>query len=109
MKQRVVVIAGDSKLDDMMHAMDVFESFKRLAKVTTYELSVNEKFDPIKTVQALKEALEKTGQRVVAIFYPGESIGAYLDSTVECISDGNKWAMLDKVLKYYNYVPLKAE
>ncbi len=117
MKQTVVVISGEKRLDDFMHAADVFESFKAVAKVTAYELDTNEKWDPVHTIKCLKEAAENTGQRVVAIFYPGNPAGAYLDTTVKCISDGQQWGMLDKVLAYYNYVspntvdvaPLKKE
>lgn len=102
MKTQVVVISGDGKMDHMMHAFDVFESFKRYALIQTYEVEGIDTAPSVIT-SAMKSAAEKIGHGVVAVFIPGVAEGAYLDTTVKVISDGSKWGMLRDVLVAYGY------
>ena len=116
MKIEVVLIKGNKKLDDMMHAFDVFESFKRLCWPITLELTFAREMDKTKLVPTpkeidkanliatLKEGVEKMGEEfVVAAFIPGEKEGAWVDESVKAISNGKSWAMIDKVLQSYGY------
>ena len=57
-----------------------------------------------KVVEKFREASEEFGYEVVACFSPGSPDGAFVLEGVNTISNGHKWAMLDKVLETYNYV-----
>lgn len=102
----IVCICGEKKMDDMMHMMDVFEPFKALATVQKMVITrtsepTSEQFGVL--VKALRDALETTGYRVVAVFSPNRKEGAWKDDTVKCISDGEKWCMIDPVLEAYSW------
>ena len=101
----VVVIAGDRKQDEFMHAADMFEPFKRLASI--HRVTVTFKPDalryPCKIVPLLKQAFEERGMIVVAAFVPGELSGAWIDINVKCISSGTNWVMFDQLLASLGY------
>lgn len=101
-----VLIAGDKKMDTTMHAFDMFEPFKALAEVKSFVVTrIGKPTDKQleNMLKAIKEGYEKEGCRVVAIFCPGNKVGAYLDKTVKTISSGTKWGMLADALKAYGY------
>lgn len=98
----IVCICGEKKMDDMMHHFDMFEPFKVFAQVQNLAVTRTSAPTPEQLatlVKAMKDALEKTGYRVVAVFSPGRKEGAWKDDTVKCISDGQKWGMLEPVLQ----------
>lgn len=102
----VVCIYGEKKMDDMMHMFDVFESFKALAQVQHFVVTRTSEPTPEQRaalLKAMKDAFEKTGYRVVAVFTPGREEGAWKDDTVKCISDGKGWGMLEPVLQACGY------
>lgn len=101
-----VLIAGDKKLDKMMHSFDVFEPFKALADITQMVITLKNKPTDKKLEEifnAIREGYEKQDIRVVALFCPGNKVGAYLDTTVKVISNGKKFGMLADALKAYGY------
>jgi hypothetical protein len=98
------VISGSKQMDSMMHAFDVFESSKRLAARKTYKLAFKGEMDLSdrqKAVQAFKLAAEQTGDQIVAVWIEGDPETAFIDSTVQAISDGNKWQLLHPVLEAF--------
>jgi hypothetical protein len=102
----VVCICGLKQMDDLMHNFDLFERFKALAGVSQIEVHRTSEPTPEQLatlVKTMKDSLEKTGYRVVAVFSPGRKEGAWKDDTVKCISDGKKWGMLAPVLSAYGW------
>lgn len=102
----IVCVCGQKKMDDLMHSFDLFEPFKVLAQVQ--HMVVTRTSEPTSEqlavlVTTMKKALEETGYRVVAVFSPGREEGAWKDDTVKCISDGQKWGMLEPVLQACGY------
>lgn len=103
----VHIVSGSRQLDGLMHSFDVFEDSKRLATRKTYELAYKGEMslsDRQKTVEAFKLAAEKSGDRVVAVWIEGDPETAFIDSTVQAISDGKKWQLLHPVLQAFGAV-----
>ena len=100
---KVVVVHGDELSTRFMQDADVFEKFKVIAKAEKYELTLKDECLPTTAINALKDAMEKAGHRVVAIFQPNIPEGAWRDETVKVISDGTQWGMLDDLLEAYFY------
>lgn len=99
-----VVFSGDTRINEMMHYLDVFEPFKVVAKPCLFEITrESEPSDEnLKAIAgALKDGLEKEGRRVVAVFFPLKKAGAWADNTVKVISDGGKWVMFRDLLSAY--------
>jgi len=97
------VISGPKQLDSMMHAFDVFEPSKRLATLESMKISY-EGPATLKVrkgiVHAFKQATEQT-DHVVAIFFEGDKKSAFIDPTVQTISDGKKFTLLRPILEQY--------
>lgn len=96
----VVALAGEKRLDDFMHAADVFEPSKRLVNVYTFKTTSENKNG---LLLRYKDALEKTGLRVVAVFVLGDPENAWVDNTVKMISNGQTWRMLSEFLDACNF------
>jgi hypothetical protein len=101
---KLLMIYGNVSLDRFMHNFDVFESFKRLVVtnsatnfIETVILTVNEKFDPAKTIDVLREELAKTGNFAVMIHMPEYPDVTYIDSSIKVISNGNQWALMKDI------------
>lgn len=92
-----------------MQDADVFEHFKVLANI--YEIGVVLKPGVTKTdaLSEIRALLEQKGQRVVAIFMPNESDGAWRDKSVKVVSDGHKWFMLEKFLETAGFIEEQAD
>ena len=95
----IVLIEGDKKVDDFMHSLDVFESFKVVA--WPYEIKINGNEIPDEKVSELKTLLEEENRRVVAIFFKETKKVSYLDESVFTISNGKNFALLNNVLEAY--------
>lgn len=100
---KFILIAGDEVMDGLLHAADVFESFKVFAQIHEEDIELKPGISHGLALAVLKREAEKKGMRVVAAFVPHCAEGTYLDPTVRAISDGKKWVMLDKVLEAYGY------
>ena len=102
MKTQIIFIAGDKTMDHMMHAADVFEPFKVFATIQAYELTLK---PGVSVAEAISRVCKATEQqfRIVAAFVPGNPEGAFLDKTVKAISDGQKWCLLEPILKHYAF------
>jgi hypothetical protein len=92
----VVALAGEKRIDDFMHAADVFEPSKRLVYVYTFK-TISENKNGL--LLKYKKALELSGLKVVAVFELGNLEGAYIDKTVKMISNGHTWSLLSDFLK----------
>jgi hypothetical protein len=90
-------------MDQIMHAADLFETFKVYATIKVVELTLKPGTTDKKGVEDLIKISEAYGDRVVAAFIPGRPDGAFVDKSVKAISDGKKWCVLDPVLKYYKF------
>ncbi len=102
-KLTCILIAGNRQMDWIMHAADLFESFKAYATINKIELTLKPDTSDQKGIEDLIRISEAGGDRVVAAFIPGRPDGAYVDKTVRVISDGKKWCLLDKVLEAYSF------
>jgi len=98
-----VAVHGDAKHTAFMQAADVFEPFKVLASATRYTLTLKAGCSDQKAVADLKRLLEADNQRVVAVFIPGSSEGAYRDESVRVVSDGRFFRTLDDILESFFY------
>jgi hypothetical protein len=104
-KLTCIVFCGDAKTTQFAQGLGVFESNKVVAVPQRVTLSLNPNHAPqVRLLQSTKEAFEKGGQRVVAIFVPGDSEGSWRDKTVKVISDGERFVLLDEALAAYDYV-----
>jgi hypothetical protein len=98
------VISGSKQMDSMIHSFDVFEPSKRLAARKTYDLTFEGEMglsDRQKVVQAFKLAAEQAGDSVVAVWIEGDTETAFIDSTVQTISNGTKFQLLQPVLEAF--------
>ena len=109
----LIVVTGPRKLDEFMHAADVFDPGKRLIHVDAqgrptcqrYELTVDpEKFDLAKTITVLKEkAATDADDRLLACFIPGQP-GGWYDDTCRMVSTGKSWCLFERVLEKWGFV-----
>jgi hypothetical protein len=105
-------IYGDAKVNEFMHAADVFENFKQYAILNEVEMDVTFGDDEIEraenTINILKDALEKSGQNVVFIAIKTidnvrRTMKNYLKENVSVISTGEQWVMFSELLKKLGY------
>lgn len=109
----LIVVTGPRKLDEYMHAADVFDPSKHLIHVDAkgrptcqrYELTVDpEKFDLTKTIAVLKEkAAKDADDRLLACFIPGQT-GGWRDETCLTVSTGRNWCLLEPLLRKWGFV-----
>lgn len=102
----IVAIHGDKAMDDIMHAADLFEAFRVYGVAVTYAINAMNP-DLARLITVIKEGLEKQGQRVSAIFSPGNPEGAWIDETVKVLSDGKRWCLLKDALSANGYVSIQ--
>ena len=100
----VVAVFGDENTTRFMQDADVFEPFKIIAKPTKLVLALKEGCTKTRALNDLRDLLEKSGQRVAAVFIPYDPEGAWRNEAVRVISDGTKWGMLDDCLDAYGFV-----
>lgn len=98
-----IIISGDARMDEMVHAFDVFESWKAFASIDAIEIDMIDDLSIADALISVRKAYVKSGLRVVALFVPNDSTGAWVDESVRAISNGRKWLMLDLVLKRYGF------
>lgn len=90
----LVLLSGSRRIDDFMHARDVFESFRALAEPMVFNLKVTKGAKSERIVACAREAAEKHGHRVVAAFIVGVRKGVFVDKSVRVISSGQRWCLL---------------
>ena len=101
---RIVLIAGDKRMDDLAHSFDVFEESKRFATIQTFNIEGEIPPDKRATViEKFRQASKEFGKTVVACFSPGIPDGAFVLTGTKSISNGQKWTTLYKVLEAYGY------
>jgi hypothetical protein len=98
-----VAIYGSAWATRFMQDADCFERFKVVAKPVKLILTLKSDCSKERALNELKMMLEKSGNRVVAIFAPNVKEGAYVDESIKVISNGAQWCMLEDVLKAYGY------
>jgi hypothetical protein len=103
-----VVISGDKRADDFMHRADVFESFKVLAVVEEFKLTLTPDASVNEAMMTVVKTLAECHRRVVAVFVPNSSYG-YFDDSVTVISNGKTWCLLKNILKKYNCMVMSKE
>jgi len=98
-KINIIVLSGSKKMNDMARACDIFEPSKVYAKSQTISIHVDEsKFDPEKSLAALRASFETVGDRMVAMLC--RELGyVWYDESVVSVSDGKKWGLLRDFLK----------
>jgi hypothetical protein len=103
---------GDAKLNHLMHATDVFESFKQLATYRELTLDVTFNDDEIeraqKTIDHVVNALKSTNMNVVfvsirTIDNTPVKMNNYIMPNISVISSGNKWFMFNEFLNKIGY------
>jgi hypothetical protein len=99
MKIRLDVISSDKRINDFMHAADVFEQGKQLGKYECMEVTGTAEINIFNLINVLKNALENCDKNVV--FIGIRSIddlifnfpAPYIMKDVQSISDGSKWGL----------------
>jgi len=103
----LLVLMGDAMSDRMMHAADMFESFKALVdvneggrpRITEIALTLNrEPTDLPKIVREMKTALEWCDKRVTALWVEGHPETLWVDPAIKVISSGYNWGKLSQWL-----------
>lgn len=97
----IIVISCDAKQDAFIRAFDVFEPSKRLGEISVVSATVGNNFNATTGILKIKEAFEKGGRIVSAVFIPSDYHSAYIDQSVKAISFGTKWTTLDNILTQY--------
>jgi hypothetical protein len=100
----VVAIFGHEHMTRFMQDADLFEPFKIVAKPFRLKLTLKPDCTKIQALGDLKDLLEKSGQRVAAVFIPNDPEGAWRDEKILSISDGSKWCTLKACLDAYEFV-----
>lgn len=108
MKVYVDIIHGDKKVDQFMHACDVFEAFKVLGEHNSLEVE-GDGIDLDNLCENIKNSYEKSG-RIVS-FVAIKRVGAtytneyknYIRPGTAAISTGHQWGMLHKILSGLGY------
>lgn len=105
MKHKIVVILSNRTKDKMMHACDVFESFKTLIEdPLLLDANFKDELTLTQIIAGLKEAYEKDGtHRVVAVFKPFVPEGSWIDQEIIMISTGQKFGKFYDMLAHLNY------
>jgi hypothetical protein len=98
-----VAIYGSEWTTRFMQDADCFERFKVIAEPVKFVLTLKPDCSKERALNDLKMLLEKSGNRVVAIFAPNVKEGAYVDESIKVISNGTQWCMLKDVLEAYGY------
>lgn len=105
-------IFGDARIDQFMHACDVFEPFKRIGKCNTIEVVTKKRIGLVKQrnlVSGVANALEANGMVVSFIAIrsiDGEKVeksANYISPGVSVISDGKRCARLSDILSFHGY------
>jgi len=111
----LIAVMGDARMDQYMHAVDLFEHFKRLIdtdargipQCQSFYLTLEPKIaepDYVKLIGWLKDAIAKEGsKRLLACFAPGIETGAWRDETCTHVSTGKSWCELAPLLERWGY------
>jgi len=103
---------GDAKLNDVMHAADIFEDFKQLATYQELTLDVSFNDDEIeraqKTIDHVVNALTQSGMNVTfvsikAIDNIPVKMNNYIKPGISVISQNKKWYMFHEFLTKIGY------
>ena len=105
--KRVIIIAGDKRMTQLMQNADLFEKFKVLGEVYELELTLIKEGDTWEAaLQRLYAVYEEAGFIISAMFIPGDPIWSYVNPDVKVFSNGKQWCVLQRVLNQLNYIPM---
>jgi hypothetical protein len=104
----IIAVFGDSFATRFMQDADMFEHFKIIAKPVHLKLTLKPGCTKVKALNDTRDLLEKSGQRVAAIFIPNDPEGSWRDDKILSISDGTKWCTLNDCLDAYGFVQSEA-
>jgi len=102
-KFNCILISGNAFTDRFMRDADLFETFKAFAAPHCVEITLKPGVTREQGLQDLRSLCERNGERVVAVFIPGEAKGAYCDTKVKLISNGKHFQPLDDILNHYEF------
>jgi len=98
-KITMIALSGNKQMNSLARACDIFEPSKVYATKKMITVTIDEaKFDPVKGMDAIKQALDRQYLQVVALLCPAIDYVWYDDSVVS-VSDGSKWFLLKNFLK----------
>lgn len=108
MKVIVDIFGGDSRMkftNNLMHAGDVFESFKQLCECMQAEITADGEVD---FVGIIKEKMESAGGYVIFVGIreiDGERVDpkAYVMPGVSMLSTGESWCLFSDALRRIGY------
>jgi Fic family protein len=102
MKISIVAVFAESSLNKLMHAADVFESFKQLGEFYTLEITGEPDLDFL--CENMRKTLEESGKSVTFASIvkvdgvPTNKYPYYLKPGVASISNGHQWALFKDLL-----------
>lgn len=98
-KFTINVISGDRALDRLMHAADLFESFKRLGNCWSVEV---ECVDPKTVVDRLVGSFDGQNDQILTAVWCAERPEVrWIDWSVKAVSNGQQWFVLETYLKQF--------
>lgn len=112
MKIILDAIFGDAKTDQLMHACDVFEPFKRIGKFNTIEIVAKKCIDTSKQRELVSGVINALGAKGMAVSFiairsiDGKKVNQsahYISPGVSVISDGKRAARLSDILSSRGY------
>jgi len=98
------IIVGEKRMNDFLHAADIFEPFKQYGEVLSMEFELTKSKPNLAFLIRFKEQLEKHGDVVTALWFARTPEIHYVDWSVKVTSDGKKWAVLKDYLKQFGII-----
>lgn len=105
-KIKVDLVLSPTLIDRLMHAVDMFEPFKRIGdmrKMTLYR----EKFEGFNPLVVIESILRSSKQSKTEVFFIGfpEILDApvFLEPGISVLSSGKKWWMFEEMLDSWGY------
>lgn len=96
----ICVLAGDAKINAFMDSCDLTDNHTKMYVTPTHYTATREdNYNAKNVVSKFKEAHEKAGMVVAAVFIVGDPNSAYINPSVKTISSGEQWCVLDEFLK----------
>ena len=100
------VVAGEAFMDEALRANGVLKKLEAYAAPMDIKLTMTELPNPARDLPMIRDQLEETGKRVVAIFVPGVEEGAWSDCMVRWIHHKGESYPLNVVLENLGFPDL---
>ena len=103
-KYNIIIVVENVIMTRLMQNADVFEKFKVIADTMSLDADGARKTEDVIAKVRKQFDIDKRQYRLIAIFRPQYTDGAWRDEDTKVISDGKKFTMFDAFLKANGFV-----